>query len=92
MLSVVLGYAELLQNKSFKTSEEREEYITQIIAAANRGRSLTKKLLSFSTTHHGENVVIDLNVVVAGLELMLRGLAPNSVSLDLDLTAQICVV
>ncbi len=47
MLGVIIGYSDLLQEKTDANSPSRN-YVEQIITAANRARTLTSKLLAFS--------------------------------------------
>jgi len=49
MLGIILGYAELLQNR-IVDDEKSSNYIEQIHSAGDRAKTLTSKLLSFART------------------------------------------
>ena len=49
MLGIILGYAELLENR-IDNDEKSNGYIKQIHSAGNRAKTLTSKLLSFART------------------------------------------
>jgi len=60
MLGVILGYSELLQNTLASDTKELK-YINEILAAGDRARMLTKKLLAFSRKEASTPEVLDVN-------------------------------
>ncbi len=73
LLTVILGYAELL-SKDFGPNDPIRADVEQIMAAAVRAADLTRQLLAFSRKQVLETRVLNLNVVLAGLDPMLRRL------------------
>jgi ABC-type amino acid transport substrate-binding protein/nitrogen-specific signal transduction histidine kinase len=60
ILSVILGYSDLLKIKSLD-EKQIASYVEHISHAAERGEKLTKKLLSFTKTKHTEPIQVDIN-------------------------------
>jgi two-component system cell cycle sensor histidine kinase/response regulator CckA len=79
MLSVILGYSELLQ-EGFEAGPARKG-IDQIKSAAERAASLTRQLLAFSRQQVLAPRVLNLNAVVDNLGKMLR----HMIGEDIDL-------
>lgn len=71
MLGVILGYADLLKDK-LDDEPKLINYAEQIERAAQRGASLTKKLLSFSRHDVATVEKIDLNVLLQEQEDLLH--------------------
>jgi len=88
LLGVIIGYAEILQERISETDSMRAP-VDQIIKAGTRASSLTKQLLAFSRQQVLEPKVLLLNAVVADTEKMLRRLIGEDIelltSLDPDL-------
>ncbi len=82
MLSVILGYAELISNGKGETPEQIQEYLSQIISAAQRGKSLTGKLLSFSKYRVTEQEPVDLNAKLLDMRALLGSMLDNDVQLS----------
>jgi PAS domain S-box-containing protein len=61
-LSVMLGYAGLLENRI--QDPELKRFASAIVRAANRSGDLTRNLLSFSRQGHVENVPIDVHELI----------------------------
>ncbi|MDD2463125.1 MAG: PAS domain S-box protein [Desulfobulbus sp.] len=66
-LSVILGYADLMQ-QSHVTEEKRRGYTNQIIRAASQSRDITRQLLAFSRQEVNSPQVLDLNLLVKGIK------------------------
>ncbi len=80
LLSVMLGYAELLTSK-LSPEDPRRQDAEQIENAAQMGAVLTKQLLAFSRKQAVLPQVIDLGQAMAKMEPMLKRLLPEDVEL-----------
>lgn len=79
MLSVIIGYSELLQ-EGFETGPARRG-IDQIKTAAERAASLTRRLLAFSRQQVLSLRILNLNAVVENLSKMLRHMIGEDIEL-----------
>jgi two-component system cell cycle sensor histidine kinase/response regulator CckA len=77
-LGVILGYTELLMRQA---GESQKGKLEQILKATQRATGLTRQLLSFSRRQIVDPKVLDLNSVVADLELMLGRLIGEDIDL-----------
>ena len=84
MLGVVLGYAELLK-AMLDENAEQQDYVDQIIHAADRGAKLTNKLLSFSRNKTVDAEPLDINKVLKGELHMLEKTLTARIQLDMQL-------
>ncbi len=82
LLAPILGYTELMLPRFDGRDRER---LSNIRAAAQRGKSLVQQLTAFSRCQVVALRTIDLGGVVAGFESLLRDLLPANVELILDL-------
>ncbi len=84
MLSVIMGYSELLK---FGLVEESamQEHNRQIWLAAERAAQLTAQLLVFSRKQVVQPVELDFNFVVREVEDMLRRMVDEKIELKIDL-------
>jgi two-component system cell cycle sensor histidine kinase/response regulator CckA len=80
LLSVILGHCEMLAMRLPADSPGRDS-VNQIGRAAERAAALTRRLLEFSCQRMLELQVLDLNVLVADTEKMLRRLIEENVRL-----------
>jgi len=80
LLGVIIGYAEILQERISETDSMRAP-VDQIIKAGGRASSLTKQLLAFSRQQVMEPKVLVLNAVVSDTEKMLRRLIGEDIEL-----------
>jgi len=88
MLGVVTGYAELLEN-ALISQPKLSRYANRIIHAAERGSSLTNKLLSFSKQGSSEASNIDVNLVLNDMRNMLEKTLTVRIKLILNLADEI---
>lgn len=80
LLTIIKGYSSLLIQRNL---EERDAHAArEIRQAADRAASLTHQLLAFSRKQTLQPRVLDLNVVLRGVEDMLRRLLPENVELQ----------
>jgi signal transduction histidine kinase/ActR/RegA family two-component response regulator len=84
ILSIILGYAEIVQSELPMDSSHRVD-VGKISDAAVRARTLVRQLLAFSRKQVLQPQVVDLNHVVAGVEPLLRPLIGEDVVLDVRL-------
>ena len=91
LLSVIIGHIELLE-MSLPLGEKAWESVTEIARAAERAAALTRQLLAFSRQQVLEPQVLDLNVVVATAEKMLRRLIGENVQLTTSLETNLSPV
>jgi len=71
MLNLVKGYSELVLD-SLNGTDPLRQYVEQIHEANERASSLTRQLLAFGRNPDLSREVLDLNMVVAGMEAMLQ--------------------
>lgn len=90
MLGVIIGYAEILKQNI--ESEKLTRYLDHINHAADRGVSLTRKLLSFSKKTDDSKEAININEVLNDNADMLRKLLLEKVELKLELTKDIPMI
>jgi signal transduction histidine kinase/Tfp pilus assembly protein PilF len=84
LLTVLRGHAELLADSLPPESEDGES-ARQMLEATDRAARLTSQLLAFSRRRPRESLVLGVNDIVGGLELMLRRLIGEDVELRLEL-------
>lgn len=80
LLTVVTGYAGLLLAE-LPSDDPIHNDIEEIRGAADRAAVLTRQLLAFSRQQMLEPRVLDLNVVVEGMEQMLRRILPADIKI-----------
>ncbi len=83
-LTAINGYTELLLAELPPDHPFRAD-LEEIRKAAVRSASLTRQLLAFSRRQLLQPQALDLNLVVAGMENMLRRLIGETIDLQLDL-------
>ena len=81
-LGVIVGYTALLK-ENLSSDSTALRYAEQIGIAGNRAASLTRQLLAFSRKQIVQPNIINLNVVVAETEKMLRRLIGEDIDLVL---------
>ncbi len=80
LLTLVKGYSELTLDR-LGGSDPLRRYIEQIHQTAERAGSLTRQLLTFSRKRQLASEAIDLNVLIAEMETMLRRLIGEHISI-----------
>ncbi|MBI1170476.1 PAS domain-containing protein [bacterium] len=84
LLAVILGNLELLREDP--DPDHVEDYVSEAISAALRGRDLTRSLLSFARKAPLEPVTMDLNAVVRGMDNMIRRTLPENNEIEVSLS------
>lgn len=84
LLTLISGYSEIVLNRMRADDAARPE-IEEIRNAANRGFGLTGQFLAFTRRQEVEPQVLDLNVLVLGMEKMLRRMIGEDLELITDL-------
>ncbi|MGA3211574.1 MAG: PAS domain S-box protein, partial [Terriglobales bacterium] len=80
LLMIIRGYAEVLQHELGEASGAHLRLET-IVQTTEKAANLTHQLLSFSRKHVFNPQVLDLNVLLANMAQMLRGLAGEEIQL-----------
>ena len=88
LLVAITGYSELLLERLQEDDPRRNE-VEQILDAGVRAAALTRQLLAFVRRQAIDPKVLDLNVVVARIEKMLRRLLGESIDLVTELNPEL---
>jgi len=80
LLTIINGYGELMLGR-FESNDPMRGYLVEIMNAGNRAASLTRQLLAFSRQQVLAPRVLDLNLLVADVEKMLRRLIGEDIDL-----------
>ena len=83
LLTAIIGYSALLLD-SLAGNEEALEQVREIKSAGDRAASLTSQLLAFSRRQVLQPKVIDLNLIVADFDRMLRRLVGERIQVVID--------
>jgi len=84
MLGVILGYAELLEMKHGDLAGA-DNYISEIIRAGERGRTLTRKMLAFSKSESSNPDACNINKALVDLKDMLAKSLTAAITLHYEL-------
>jgi PAS domain S-box-containing protein len=84
LLTSILGNTEFLLEK-LPSNDPRRTYADEIAEAGDRAKVLTSELLAFGRKQILNPFPIDLNEVVEGMDLLLRRLIGNKISLETSL-------
>jgi len=79
LLTVITGYGQMMMD-ALPRGEEQED-LQEILRAADRASALTKQLLAFSRQQIVQPKVIDLNLLVADMDKMLRRLMGEDIEI-----------
>jgi two-component system cell cycle sensor histidine kinase/response regulator CckA len=84
MMTIVLGYADLVERAPGLTPEIKED-VAQICTAAGRAARVTQQLLAYSRQQLLHPTVLDLNEVVRTVVDSLRSLLPSDIEVETSL-------
>ena len=91
LLSPIIGYGEmLLEDRGLDV--EQKESVNEIVNAGFRARDLVRQLLAFSRKQTLSYKPVNLNMVVNGVENLLRRTIRENITLDLCLSPDIQTV
>ena len=82
LLTVINGFAALAARKA--TDPTQQEFLREVLAAADRGANLTRQLLAFSRRQVVQTQVISLNELIVRMHGMLRRLIDESIQLVVE--------
>ena len=82
LLSVILSYSELIAD-ALKPDDPMRAEIEEVSKAATRAAELTRKLLAFGRQQVLQPRIVDLNLVLVGLEKMFDRVLGEAVTLSL---------
>jgi PAS domain S-box-containing protein len=91
LLLVINGYSDLTLDK-LTVDDPLRQNVDQIRQAGERAASLTRQLLAFSRRQVLAPKVLDLNVVVRGIETMLRRMIGEDILFETALQSGLCRV
>jgi CheY-like chemotaxis protein len=91
LVTAILGYSNLALEKMSLDDALRHD-VEEIRAAGDRAASLTRQLLAFSRREMLLPQVVDLNVLVAQMEKVLRRLAGSDIEMVTRLTPELTTV
>jgi PAS domain S-box-containing protein len=84
LLAVIMGYGELLLGELVPDDPKGDD-VSEMLAAAKRGVSLTRQLLAFSRQQMIQPAILTLNDLVEGIEKMLRRIIGEHIRLGTKL-------
>jgi len=82
LLMIIGGASALLPDV---TSEDREQIMTELSSAVQRGRELTSRLLAFSRQEAVEQVELDVAATIASFEQLMRRLLTERIALTVNI-------
>ena len=86
LVQAIAGYTEILLHR-LPEDDPLHHHVIEIKRAGDRAAGLTRQLLAFSRQQVLQPRVVDLNVVVANVEQLLRRLIGEDVELETELAA-----
>jgi two-component system, cell cycle sensor histidine kinase and response regulator CckA len=84
ILGVIMGYGEILRRR-IPTADPLQGKVAEILKAADSAAALTRQLLAFSRQQVLQPRILDLNLVVAEMDKMLRRLIGEDIELKTSL-------
>jgi len=87
LLGGILGHAGLIQ-LSAEDNSEVQESASVILKAAERARELVTQLLESTSPDLGQFLTVDLHETIREVASLVRGIAPTSIRITLDLNAE----
>ena len=82
MLTVILGYASMMQNGSPQLDGKLASYLRQVEQAAERATALTRQLLAYSRKQMIQRRPLQLNEIVKQTVSMLRRVIGEHIAID----------
>lgn len=85
MLSVILGFSEILKNSLDNDNPKQIKYCDEVINAGERAKKLTSNLLEFSRIAPSSAEALDINALVSGMQHMLERTLTPRIKLQFEL-------
>jgi signal transduction histidine kinase/DNA-binding NarL/FixJ family response regulator len=92
MLTVILGYASMMQNGTPRLDAKLASYLRQVEQAAERATALTRQLLAYSRKQIIQRRPLQLNEIVNRTVGMLRRVIGEHITLEMQLTPDLPLV
>jgi len=92
MLTVILGYASMIQNGSPRLDAKLASYLRQVEQAAERATALTRQLLAYSRKQIIQRRPLQLNEIVNQTVGMLRRVIGEHIVLDMQLAPDLPLI
>ena len=92
MLTVILGYASMMQNGTPRLDGKLASYLRQVEQAAERATALTRQLLAYSRKQIIQRRPLQLNEIVNQTVGMLRRVIGEHITLDMELAPDLPLV
>ncbi len=92
MLTVILGYASMIQNGSPRLDEKLASYLRQVEQAAERATALTRQLLAYSRKQIIQRRPLQLNEIINQTVGMLGRVIGEHITLDMQLATDLPLV
>jgi len=89
MLSVILGFSELIKASIGKDDSTNHSYCDEVLNAAERARKLTSKLLEFSHKAPSYDEMVDVNALINGMQHLLQKTLTPRINLNVELAQEI---
>jgi PAS domain S-box-containing protein len=86
ILNVVIGYATIVRERLGDDDLSREQ-LDEVLAAADKAASLTKRLLTFSRKQVVDMRPVNVNEIILGIEKMLSRIIRENIDFSLELTS-----
>ena len=86
ILNVIMGYGGMV-NDSLEEGSPSKEQMNEVLAAAERAATLTKRLLVFSRKQAVEVKLVNINELILGLQKMLARIVRESIEIKLNLAS-----
>ncbi|NVO00187.1 MAG: PAS domain-containing protein [Geobacteraceae bacterium] len=88
-LTVILGYSELIKMLECVEANSCNQYLDEIIKAANHSQEITKKLLAFSRDETPETCHIDINYMLAEMKKTLGRLIGERIAVSFEMSGDL---
>ena len=87
LLTAIIGFGDLLRMKMI-AGDPLLEYVDRILAASHSAASLVQQLMAFSRQQVLQPQALDLNLIVRGMDSLLRRLIGEDIRLRVNLAAE----
>ncbi len=91
ILTVIKSYGQMLQKKDLKGEDERR-FVDHILSSTKKASALTRGLLTFSRKQTIDPHPVNLNLLIADIEYMLRRIIDESIKLEVDTSKKDLIV